>query len=278
MKASAWSAIVVGLLVIAGPARAGEVKVSFVNGRVTVVATDASPREILGEWARLGQVRVTNLERLAGGPVTLQLTDVPEARALETILRGTAGFVAAPRVQPVATMSSYDRLVLMPGVAPAVAAAPAASAASRPSEFRPARGGRVPVMPGADAGESPAAAGGITQVWGNRGLGPNGQPIQGPNWPSPVTGQFGAATDDETPAVPTSSQVPGVLLGSANAPGATTGAARPGESTGAPAPPARTPYGAQGGTPPAVVNPLANQYGTPPTVRQPVAGPIKLPN
>jgi hypothetical protein len=110
------------LLAAAVPARAGEVKVSFSNGLVTIVALDASPREILGEWARLGQARITNLDRLAGGPVTLQLTSVPEAQALETLLRGTAGYVAAPRAELVAATSRYDRILLLPGVAPTVSA------------------------------------------------------------------------------------------------------------------------------------------------------------
>ncbi len=110
------------LLTAAAPAQGGEVKVAFSNGLVTIVATDASPRQIMAEWAKLGQVRITNLERLAGGPVTLQLKDVPEAQALETLLRGSAGYVAAPRAaanQP-ADVSRYDRILLMPGTAPAL--------------------------------------------------------------------------------------------------------------------------------------------------------------
>jgi hypothetical protein len=116
------------LLTVAVPGWTGEVKVSFSNGLVTLVATDASPRQILTEWARLGQVRVTNIERLAGAPVSLQLKDVSEAQALETVLRGTVGYVAAPRQAAAGSggLSRYDRIVLMPGVAPA---APAASSA-----------------------------------------------------------------------------------------------------------------------------------------------------
>jgi hypothetical protein len=132
-----------GLVLVASvPAWAGEVKVSFSNGLVTVVATDASPRQILTEWAKLGQVRITNLERLGGGPVTLQLKDVPEAQALETLLRGTAGFVAAPRPAAASTggASRYDRILLMPGVAPAVPAA----AASSTTPAQPMNRGRIP--------------------------------------------------------------------------------------------------------------------------------------
>jgi hypothetical protein len=126
------------LLAVAVPAVAGEVKVTFANGLVTIVATDASPRQILGEWAKLGQVRITNLERLTGGPVTIQITNAPEAQALETLLRGTAGYVAAPRASAgdMAALSRYDRILLMPGVAPAVV--PVAPAPTTVSRGRPA--------------------------------------------------------------------------------------------------------------------------------------------
>jgi hypothetical protein len=139
----------VGVLLAASvPAWAGEVKVSFSNGLVTIVATDASPRQILAEWARLGQVRITNLDRLAGGPVTLQLTNVPEAQALETLLRGTAGYVAAPRAELVAANSRYDRILLLPGVAPALPII----AATPPPAANPGFGrGRPPGLPTFDA-------------------------------------------------------------------------------------------------------------------------------
>jgi hypothetical protein len=135
------------LLTAAVPAWAGEVKLSFSNGLVTIIATDASPRQILAEWARLGQVKIINLERLSGGPITLQLTNVPEAQALETLLRGSAGYVAAPRqAAAVEATSRYDRILLMPGVAPAMPAATSTSASPQP-----ANRGRVVSLPTFDA-------------------------------------------------------------------------------------------------------------------------------
>ena len=130
MKRLARLTLALAVAGVAVPAMAGDVKVSFSNGLVTIVATDSSPKQILAEWARQGQVRITNLDRLTGGPVTVQMTDVPEAQALETLLRGTAGYVAEPRVERVVAASSYDRILLMPGVAPA---APAAGASSQPA-------------------------------------------------------------------------------------------------------------------------------------------------
>jgi hypothetical protein len=150
VKQLARLALVGLLLTAAAPVRAGEVRVSFSNGLVTIVATDASPRQILGEWAKLGQVRITNLDRLAGGPVTIQLTNVPEAQALETLLRGTAGYVAAPRASAgeVAAVSRFDRILLMPGSAPALPAITPGPAPSQPGASR----GR-PNMPTFDPGD-----------------------------------------------------------------------------------------------------------------------------
>ena len=57
------------------------------NGRVSLVAKDATVRQILAEWARVGQTKIVNVERVPGGPVTLELTNVPEAQALDVLLR-----------------------------------------------------------------------------------------------------------------------------------------------------------------------------------------------
>lgn len=228
------------LLVSAGPAWAGDVKLSFSNGRVSLVATDASPREILAEWARLGQVNVTNLDRLAGTPVTLQLADVPETRALEIILRGTAGYVAAPRRAAVATISLYDRILLMPGVAPEVpAAAPATGGPAvrpgQPATLGPIRGrpGQTVFGPGAGGnlggpvenwGTNPARAGSPGQFTIQSGR------IQYSPTHSPAAG---GAAGGGVQQLPTSSQVPGVPVG-APAPAAGTVGARPGQATAAP--------------------------------------------
>ena len=60
--------------------------VAIANGRVTVVAKDATLRQILAEWARVGQVKIVNLERVPGGPITLELPNMPEAQALDMLL------------------------------------------------------------------------------------------------------------------------------------------------------------------------------------------------
>lgn len=202
---------------------------SFSNGRVSVVATDASPREILAEWARLGQVNVTNLDRLAGAPVTLQLTDVAETQALETLLRGTAGYIAAPRRNPTSTISRYDRILLMPGVAPAVAPpapSPEDSSAGmgRGRQGQPAFG-RPAGSPFGPVGETPSVN--IARP------GPYGLATQGSGGPSSAGVEHapGASTQQPAAPLPTSSQVPGVPVGRA---GQWNGVARPGQPTAPP--------------------------------------------
>ena len=90
-----------------------QVRVTMHDGRVTVSATEATPRQILTEWARVGQARVVNLDKLAGAPLTLELTDVPELKALDIILRATAGYVAAPRRQAMARGAQFDRILIV---------------------------------------------------------------------------------------------------------------------------------------------------------------------
>jgi hypothetical protein len=111
----AAACIVVGM---ASSSFAGQVKLEIRDGLVTLDAKDATLREIFAEWARVGSTRVVNVERVAGGLITVQLTRVPEHQALETLLRSAAGFLAVPRAVPQASASMYDRILVMPGTRP----------------------------------------------------------------------------------------------------------------------------------------------------------------
>lgn len=91
-----------------------EVKVSMHDGLVTIVAKDATVRQIIAEWARVGQAKVVNAERIPGGPISIELTNVPETVALDTLLRSAAGYFAAPRATRVAELSTFDRVVVLP--------------------------------------------------------------------------------------------------------------------------------------------------------------------
>ena len=47
--------------------------VSLADGRATVVARNATLRQVLAEWARVGGTRIVNLERRAGAPDSFEL-------------------------------------------------------------------------------------------------------------------------------------------------------------------------------------------------------------
>ena len=123
---------------VAAPARAQGLKLVFNEGRVSVDATGVPVRTILGEWAKLGGTKVVGAERITGAPLTVKLVDVPEAQALDIILRSVAGYMAAPR-GAVAGASMYDRILIM---ATSASPAPAASAgaAGRPVAGNPNNG------------------------------------------------------------------------------------------------------------------------------------------
>lgn len=132
-------ALILGLALLwpAG-ASAGPVSVRFELGFVTVSAQSASLREVLSEWARQGQTRFVNAERIpSAGPVTLELTHVPEKQALEVLLRSASGYVAAPRAMGAPGASSYDRVLIMPTSSGVQAGPVPPRTAPRPPVFTP---------------------------------------------------------------------------------------------------------------------------------------------
>lgn len=120
------------------------------DGRVTIVAHNATPRQVLEEWARQGHTRIVNVERVMGAPDTFELKDVPESRALATLLRSVAGYIAAPRPTPMANASMFDRILILPTSVAAPAPGmmrPAAAQPAKPTIFE------VPPDPSALANE-----------------------------------------------------------------------------------------------------------------------------
>ena len=117
--------------VLAAPAAAQQLTLTFNNGLVTVDAASVPVRTILNEWAKRGGTKVVGVERVAGAPLTVKLIDVPEAQALEVILRNVAGYMAAPRSTGEGA-STYDRILVM-----ATSSVPAASTPSRPATANP---------------------------------------------------------------------------------------------------------------------------------------------
>ena len=127
-----------GLFAVALPsAAAAEVQVSLANGRVSVTAKDATVRQILAEWSKVGQVKIVNAERIPGGPLTLELKDMPEEQALDLLLRSVAGYMAAPRPDVLPNASRFDRVIVMATAAVPRAPVAASPALSRPPVFEP---------------------------------------------------------------------------------------------------------------------------------------------
>ena len=123
----------VAVLVLAASTAFAEVHVTMQNGRVTVVAKDATVRQILTEWARVGQTKIVNVERIPGGPITLELTNVPEGQALDILLRTLSGYITAPRAVEAANLSTFDRIIVMPTLA---AVRPTVSSAAPPPVYQ----------------------------------------------------------------------------------------------------------------------------------------------
>jgi hypothetical protein len=165
---------------VASVAAAGELTVKIADGRATIIARDVPVRQILAEWARVGNTKVVNAEKLMGGPVSLELVDVPEKEALDIVLRSAAGYLAAPRPADVAGSSQFDRVIIL------ATSRPPAVTASVPAPFsvqRPTLPQMPPQPPPDDDGDPPDQ-------------GPNG-----PNGPPPgMQGPFPAGAP--TPGMP----------------------------------------------------------------------------
>jgi hypothetical protein len=120
---------------VAAPASAGELKVSMQDGRVTIIADNVPLRQILQEWARVGQTTIVNVEKLPGASVTLQIVNATEREALDVLLRSANGYIAAPRATPIAGAAGFDRITIF--VSTKAAPVQSASSASVPTFQRP---------------------------------------------------------------------------------------------------------------------------------------------
>jgi hypothetical protein len=109
--------VVIAMIAGASPvamAAAGDLKLSIANGRVTLVAQDVPLRQILAEWARLGQTTIVNGDKLNGPSMTLQLVDRPEREVLEVLLKSASGYIAAERPVNIANASVFARVMILP--------------------------------------------------------------------------------------------------------------------------------------------------------------------
>jgi hypothetical protein len=115
-------------------AAAGDLKLTINSGRVTLVAQDVPLRQILAEWARLGQTTIVNGDKLNGPPLTLQLVDRPEREVLDLLLKSASGYIAAQRPVLIANASAFDRVMILP-----TSRGPVGVASPPPPQFGPGR-------------------------------------------------------------------------------------------------------------------------------------------
>jgi hypothetical protein len=162
----------------ASPSWAGSLTLSIHDGLVSIDAQDVTVRQILTEWARVGKTQIINVERIAGGPITLKLDAFPEKQALDIVLRAIPGYIALPRAAQVADASVYDRIVIM-------ATASALVAAPRPNQPM------APTFPGMQMGGPNGmqmGGPGVTQLRPQTPLMP-GMILDGPNADHPNGGE-----------------------------------------------------------------------------------------
>lgn len=201
--------IAVAVCIAAASTASAEVRLTMQNGRVSLVAKDATVRQILTEWARVGQTKIVNVERVPGGPVTLELADMPEAQALEILLRSLSGYITAPRPVDVANLSHFDRIIIMPTLA---AARPATPASPPPPTFQPAPQFQPP-QPADDVDDDRPSPNAPVPGPPQRGpvfntfpqpqvVNPQQQPMPQPGVPVQQQGQPGQPTASPTPVAP----------------------------------------------------------------------------
>jgi hypothetical protein len=109
LVAACGAAVVV--MVSAGTVGAQGVQLSFDQGLVSITAAGVSVRQVLDEWARLGQAEVVNAELLGDRRVSLRLDHVPQAEALAQVM-ASAGYVARRRTGP-AGASDFDLILVL---------------------------------------------------------------------------------------------------------------------------------------------------------------------
>ena len=122
------------------PTAHADIQFSIRDGRVVLVASDATIADIMAEWAKIGHTKIVNADKLPKDVVTLELRNVSERQVLDILLRTTSGFIAALRDIGDPNASLFDRIIIMP---PSVAPPPTVNASVAPQNPRP----RAPAMP-----------------------------------------------------------------------------------------------------------------------------------
>jgi hypothetical protein len=202
MKFRHTAALALAMACIASQAMA-DVRLSIHDGHVSLSATNATVPQILAEWAKVGRTKVVNGDRASGPPMALELTNVPEAEALQIILRSVSGYLLAPRRVTAPDASTYDRILIIPATR-AVSPASPVQAGPSPGPSQPTFAQQLFGRRGEETGD--AAPPEQTQ--------PGRPPF---NFPQPATA--GAPPQDAAPAAPSAPSTAPVVPGGVPFPG-----------------------------------------------------------
>jgi hypothetical protein len=123
LRCAVVATLACGVVSLSRPASAGELTLTMQDGRVTIIADNVPLRQILQEWARVGQTKIVNADKMNGPAISLQLINASEKDALDILLRSASGYIAAPRPVPVANAGYYDRVTIMATSRPPAATA-----------------------------------------------------------------------------------------------------------------------------------------------------------
>jgi hypothetical protein len=178
-------------------ASSASVEVSIRDGHVSLSATNATLGEIFSAWARAGETTILNADKLTSPPLTIELNDVPEEKALAVLLRSASGYLAVPRRAARADRSRFDRIVILP--------TSSARETGRPIPVPPQPMFTPPPPPVVDQN-------GVARV-----IGPDGRPLDDdqtdappPVMPQPIVVQP-AAPAPPSSAAPIGTPIPGMV-------------------------------------------------------------------
>src|SRR5712691_5584302 len=136
MRSTKAVALVILVWLAVGSTVLADVQLSIRDGRISIVAKDATVSQILAEWATVGQIKIVNGEKIPRDPITIELENVSEEQALGVVLRTASGYIAASRAIAVPNASRFDRIVVVPPsvvpTPPPPGAAPTATRVSAP--------------------------------------------------------------------------------------------------------------------------------------------------
>jgi len=163
--------------IVSATLHADTVQLSIRDGRLSLVATNATAAQIFAVWSRAGGVLIVNADRMPSAPLTITLDNVPEEQALDTLLRSVSGYLAQRRAAPVESGSIFERIVILANpqvvrqAAPAPPVGPGPTA--QPSARQPRPGLQQPTPQGQALGQGIPQGPGVTRL-----VGADGQPVE----------------------------------------------------------------------------------------------------